>query len=128
MYSITQMIKSLACVPNCDEHIDILIFALYHVSVAYRDIRPYGRVEPLNNAFTALAELTDNSRHRQSQLLERVIGLLAAQTKQLEQARLHVPVTGQITRTQMLSIVAVYRDALAAPDIVKSVDDQDPWS
>lgn len=84
---IGDLIKALAFVKDGATAIRICLYAVLHVETFYSDIRPYGRVEPMNAFFDAANLLYRAGKIEEANLCLAILGWVSINTQQLSAER-----------------------------------------
>jgi len=84
---VGDLIRSLATVKDGATAIRICLYATLHIEKFYCEVRPYGRIEPMNAFFETAQILFVAGKTEEAELCARVLGWVSVRTGQLTSER-----------------------------------------
>ncbi|WAC90216.1 hypothetical protein [Mycobacterium sp. Aquia_213] len=125
-YHLARVISSLSTNAAARHTIRIALFAILDISLRYKDVAPYGRVEPLNAVIVATDQLYAEGRIGEAELSAAILGTIRARTKQLSDHRAGSTLA-EATEPVRALIADAYSRAKASPAWVPGSPTGDPW-
>lgn len=104
---------------------NLATYAILHVSLAYRSVARYGRVEPTIEAFQLAAKLNARGCSSSGTLLARVLGALSVRVPRIPEA-----IAEECLRQFSPELVTVYQESVALAEQDAGwlpADTDDPW-
>ncbi|MEE2853502.1 MAG: hypothetical protein VX424_12735 [Actinomycetota bacterium] len=125
-YHLARIIASL-CTNAASRHtIRIALYAIFDISLRYKDVSPYGRVEPLNAVIVATDLLYAEGSIREAELSAALLGVIRARTQQLSDARSGTTLA-EATEPVRTGIEDACSRARANPGWIPGSANWDPW-
>jgi hypothetical protein len=85
---LSDVLTVLAPVSAAEPTIQMTIYASLHICEYYREIPPFGRIEPLTSYFQNANQLLEQGKVDQALLCAQILGWISVRTRQLEMRRL----------------------------------------
>ncbi|WP_344069702.1 hypothetical protein [Nostocoides vanveenii] len=124
-YNIAKFAACLAARHGTEAIGSVALTAIARISLEYKDITPYGRVEPLNLLSRTIRALDASNRSTEVSLALSLIALIECNTKQLSDGR-GDPLYATLTPEHTMRLDAIRRDW--GEELWKSkIKDVDPW-
>jgi hypothetical protein len=86
-HALSRLVATLAAHDRDGVVIRMCLFVILHISLDYRAIAPYGRVEPLTALFVSANVLVRRERRAEAILAAEVLGVISARTEQVSFSR-----------------------------------------
>ncbi|MDO3109824.1 hypothetical protein [Mycobacteroides abscessus] len=125
-YHLARIIAALSTSNASIHSIRISLYALLDISMRYRDVEPYGRVEPLNAMIVVTDLLYERRRISEAELAADILGTIRARTAQLSDTRSGVALTGA-TDIVRIRIENAARKARSNDEWIPGVQLHNPW-
>lgn len=87
IYNVGDLIVALNEENDSGQAIELCLYAIMHISLAYSEVKPYGRIEPLNILFNVAISLVNSDKPDQAKLCVQVLGCIHERTHQLSSDR-----------------------------------------
>ncbi|HXO20915.1 MAG TPA: hypothetical protein VOA87_13445 [Thermoanaerobaculia bacterium] len=120
------LIRCLNPVQGAGTSIRIALYATLHISEYYADVRPFGRIEPLNYYFETANQLWVAKKTREAELCAEILAWITIHTDQLKEERspsLYNSLPGDLKSVFFVAQERARSDAKWLPGF----EDEDPW-
>jgi hypothetical protein len=123
---LADLVSTLAPLPDSNASIRICLYGSLHVAKAYLNVRPFGRIEPMNAYFEAASLLENSGKSLEAELCTEILGWVTARGNQITADR-----SAGMPSLLSIRLLQNYEASiqLASADMgwMPGIRDEDPW-
>jgi len=112
--------------PDTEITIRIALYAVFHISKEYKDVQPYGRIEPLNSFFQIATYLDTKCKFAEAFLCTEILAWISVHTKQIATKR-SLEMEDSLSHKLKRYYKSIKLKAASDEEWVPGCQTEDPW-